>query len=661
MAGRSILLASLLASAAPVWAQAAPAASVDAAPGAAPVDAAPVDAAPDPELLAPLDPLSTFDARPPEPTPAEAATRDPERPTAARYTLSVEGLDIHGLKDRFKDLSVLQDGEGERVTGAQIDARIEADSELAQRLLRAEGYYAARVDAVSEPVAGEDSRVRVVLTATPGTRYRFGRIDVRPAHPRAAAVVDAEFPLAPGDPIVAADVEAAEALVLLRLPQEGFPFAAVGPRDVVLDDAAATGDYSAPVAAGPLASFGRVRLTGRRLPYSERHAANLARFDRGDIYDSRLAEDLRRATVATGLFSGVSVRPVDSGELAPDGTRVVDVEISGERGPQRQLAASAGYGTGDGLRVEGLWRHRNLFPPEGALTARAVAGTREQRLGAEFRRSNAGQRDRSILLLAEAANEVREAYNARTFTLSGRLARESTPIWQKRWTYAAGVELVASDEVDRSRMPRAGETKVPRRTFLTAALPLQIGYDRSDSLLDPTRGFRLLGRVSPEGSLQSGGFTYVRSQLEGSGYLGLGDSFVLAGRLRGGAIFGAPRGRIAPTRRFYAGGGGSVRGFGYQELGDKDADGDPLGGRSVAEASIEARYRFGDFGAVAFVDAGQLYTSTLPTFGDLRYGVGVGARYYTGFGPIRVDLARPLGRRKGEPQVAVYVSIGQAF
>jgi translocation and assembly module TamA len=651
VAGRSILCASLLASAAPVWAQAVPAAPA----------AEPSDPAPDSELLAPLAPLATFDAQPPAPTPAEAAQRDPERPTAVRYALTVEGMDAHGLKGRFNDLSVLKDGEGDRVTGAQIDARIEADSELALRLLRAEGYYAARVDAVSEPVEGEEGRVRVVLTATPGTRYRFDRIDVRPAQPRAAAIVDAEFPLAKGDPIVAADVEAAEALILLRLPQEGFPFAAIGARDIVLDDAAATGDYSAPVATGPLSSFGKVRLTGRRLPYSERHAANLARFDRGDTYDSRLAEDLRRATVATGLFAGVSVRPVDTGEVAADGTRIVDVEVSGERGPQRQLAASAGYATGDGLRVEGLWRHRNLFPPEGALTVRAVAGTREQRLGTEFRKSNAGQRDRSILLLAEAANEVRTAYNARTFTLSGRVARESTPIWQKRWTYAAGLELVASDEIDRSRTPRAGETKVPRRTFLTAALPLQIGYDRSNSLLDPTRGFRLLGRVSPEGSLQSGGFTYVRSQLEGSAYLGLGADFVLAGRLRGGAIFGAARGRIAPTRRFYAGGGGSVRGFGYQELGDKDADGDPLGGRSLAEASVEARYRFGDFGAVAFVDAGQLYTSTLPTFGDMRYGVGVGARYYTGFGPVRLDVARPLQRRAGEPKVAVYVSIGQAF
>ncbi|MCA3254686.1 MAG: BamA/TamA family outer membrane protein [Alphaproteobacteria bacterium] len=649
-----MLLASLLASAAPVWAQATvPAPAPDAETGVL------ADPAPDPELLAPLAPLATFDAQPP--APAEATQRDTERPSAITYALTVEGLDSHGLKDRFKDLSVLKDGEGDRVTGAQIDARIEADTELALRLLRSEGYYAARVDAVSEPVEGAENRVRVVLTATPGTRYRFGRIDIRPAHPRAAAVVDAEFPLSPGDPLVAADVETAEALILLRLPQEGFPFATVGARDVVLDDAAATGDYSAPVATGPLSTFGTVRLSGRRLPFSARHAGNLARFDRGDIYDSRLAEDLRRATVATGLFSGVSVKPVDSGEIAPDGTRVVDVEISGERGPQRQLAASAGYGTGDGLRLEGLWRHRNLFPPEGALTARAVAGTREQRLGTEFRRSNAGQRDRTVLVLAEAANEVRDAYNARTFTLSGRLARESTPIWQKRWTYAAGLEFVASDEVDRSRQLRTGETRIPRRTFLTAAVPLQLGYDRSDSLLDPTRGFRLLGRISPEGTLQSGGFTYVRSQLEGSAYVGLGDSFVLAGRLRGGAIFGAPRGRIAPTRRFYAGGGGSVRGFGYQELGDRDPDGDPLGGRSLAEASVEARYRFGDFGAVAFIDAGQLYTSTLPTFSDMRTGVGIGARYYTGFGPIRVDLARPLARRKGEPQVAVYVSIGQAF
>ena len=104
-----------------------------------------------------------------------------------------------------------------------------------------------------------------------------------------------------------------------------------------------------------------------------------------------------------------------------------------------------------------------------------------------------------------------------------------------------------------------------------------------------------------------------------------------------------------------------MRGYGYQQLGPRDPNNDPLGGRSVVEGAIEARYRFGNYGIVPFFDIGQAYASSLPRFTDLRYGVGIGGRFYTNFGPLRLDVATPLGRRPGEPKVAIYISIGQAF
>ena len=149
--------------------------------------------------------------------------------------------------------------------------------------------------------------------------------------------------------------------------------------------------------------------------------------------------------------------------------------------------------------------------------------------------------------------------------------------------------------------------------------------------------------------------------VDGSVYYPVGESFVIAGRARVGSIFGIPRDELAPSRRFYAGGGGSVRGFGYQELGPRDANNVPLGGRSLAEFAVEGRYRFGNYGVVAFVDAGQVYESQFPGFNELRFGVGVGGRVYTNFGPVRVDVATPIDRREGESQISVYVSIGQAF
>ena len=189
---------------------------------------------------------------------------------------------------------------------------------------------------------------------------------------------------------------------------------------------------------------------------------------------------------------------------------------------------------------------------------------------------------------------------------------------------------------------------------------MQIGFDTSNNLLDPTKGYRINLKLSPETSLGDNTLFYGRAVVEGTAYYPFG-SFVLAGRARLGSIVGADQADIAPSRRFYGGGGGSVRGFGYQQLGPKDPNGDPIGGRSLVEGSVEGRYRFGNYGVVAFLDAGQVYTSSTPGFSDIRMGVGIGARLYTNFGPLRLDVATPLGRRPGESKVSVYVSIGQAF
>ena len=241
--------------------------------------------------------------------------------------------------------------------------------------------------------------------------------------------------------------------------------------------------------------------------------------------------------------------------------------------------------------------------------------------------------------------------------MGGSLSRVATPIWQKRWTYSLGAELLASRE------NQSDVTTATRATYFIASLPLQLGYDRSNSLLDPTRGFRLGARVSPEAQKQSGGGfgTYGRVLLDASGYFPIGDSIVLAARTRVGTIAGIDRDDIAPSRRLYAGGGGSVRGFGYQQLGPKDASGDPIGGRSLTEFALEARYRFGNFGVVPFVDAGQVGEGISPTVSGLRVGAGIGGRYYTNFGPFRIDVATPIARKKGESKLAVYLSIGQAF
>ncbi|MFN3451068.1 MAG: BamA/TamA family outer membrane protein, partial [Sphingorhabdus sp.] len=153
-----------------------------------------------------------------------------------------------------------------------------------------------------------------------------------------------------------------------------------------------------------------------------------------------------------------------------------------------------------------------------------------------------------------------------------------------------------------------------RRIYYVAALPGQLGFDRSNDLLDPTKGYRVNLRLSPEASLGTGKQIYARVILDGSYYYPVKDNIVLAARARVGTISGISRDDLAPSRRFYGGGGGSVRGFGYQRLGPQDPNNDPVGGRSMNEFALEGRYRFGNYGVVGFVDAGQVYESSIPKF-----------------------------------------------
>jgi len=652
--------------------------------GAATADGEPIE---DTALTDPLTPIESFEL--------EAVTFDdddappPADPEEIAYEIELVGLDDADaqvppdFRDRFFDLSSLEAGDGDAANLAQLNARLAEDAELAKRLLAAQGWFGASVrERLVRPDRDrDDGPLTARIEVVPGQRYVFDEIIVEAPPIDPPDLIRDTLDLEIGEPIVATRVQGAEARIAVVLPQEGYPFVEVGERDILLDRDTGGGVYTLPVDPGPRSAFGEITTDGD-LAFDADHIAEIARFERGEPYDSRMLDDLRKALVATGLFDTVAVYPQPTGEDTGEGREYARVVVTQDAGPPRTIAGNAGFGTGRGFSVEGSWTHRNLFPPEGALSARALAGTQEQALGVTFRRSNAGRRDRSFELGADVLRSDFEAFEAFTGRVAAMVRYISTPIWQKRLTYAYGVQFFVSDEQDFD----IARNRRDRRTFMVAGVKGEVGFDTTDSLLNPTEGFRLTALVEPEASLNKGFEPYVRAQIDGSAYFPATESIVLAGRVRLGTIQGLDRFDLAPSRRFYAGGGGSVRGFGFQELGprvlepnpdfpdpeDIEPDTDPedlpdpfrsrpIGGRGLFEAAGEVRYRFGDYGVAAFVDAGQVYEETMPQFDDIRFGVGIGGRYYTNFGPVRVDIAMPIDRRRGESSFAVYVSIGQAF
>lgn len=666
-AARLLCAAALLPSIiAPAIAQTAAAAPQTPSPQSPQPDAAELDPsaplAPLPDLGVDWPDLNSKDTTGPVPTrpdtSAQATASLDEGGGQARYLWAIEGIagvgNAEELFKSFRQKSALEADHKNPANAAQIGRRSRADADLLTQLLRSQGYYDAAVEPRTERV---DGGLRVVLAAEPGLQYRFVTVDLpglTAAGSNAAKLREA-FGVKAGDPVIAADVIAAGTALARALGQNGFAEAKIGEQQIEVNHQTRLASLVLPVDPGPVARFGSIRVSGKP-PFSARHLATIARFKRGDLFKQSKVDDLRRALIATTLVSSADI------QLVPiEGGRVVDLAVKLEPAPSHTIAGELGYGSGQGARIEVSWTDRNFFNPEGALTLRGVAGTREQLAAVQFRRSNFLQRDQILNVLASAGHQKFDAYEARTILLSANIERQSNFIWQKTWAWTYGPELLATDERGVFNLSGVKDT----RTFFIAALPVSLGYDGSNSLLDPTRGFRLSGRLSPEISMHGGRFTYARAQIDASAYHPLLDNLVVAGRIRLGTIFGTSAFNVAPSRRFYSGGGGSVRGYGYQQLGPKDVDGDPIGGRGLAEFGLETRIRLkqfgGNFGIVPFFDGGSLTTKSLPDFSHFRYAAGLGVRYYSSFGPIRIDVGVPLNRQKGDGPVAVTVSLGQAF
>ncbi len=586
------------------------------------------------------------------PNPSDTASN--EDADALRYTIAIIGLEPRlraAIGPRFDALSALRSGVKETANAAQINRRARDDAELLTTILKNSGYYEAVVE--PEVMREEGGKLAVSLRTESGPLYRFADVSVTGLDtnsPKAAELRDA-FGIYTRDAVDVDAVIAGRAALGEKLKRDGAPFASIGEPQIIVDHETQTATLSLDVKSVAEQKVGQFKVIGDRAPFDAKHVARIARFKSGEVYNQAEVDDLKRALIATGLASSVTVSAVPS-----ETPNVADIAVSLEPAPVRTIAGEFGYGTGEGVRAAASWTNRNLIKPEGAVTLRGLLGTREQALGVVLRQGNFGKRDQVLNARIGATRSNFDAFKASTFDIAAGIERQSNILWQKKWTWSAGVELITSDERD---IVGAGTAR--RRTFFVGALPLSLNYDGSNDLLDATRGFRIGLRTSPEISLQNGTFAYARSQFDGSAYVPAGKRITIAGRVRIGTITGAKSSAIAPSRRFYAGGGGSVRGYGFQQIGPRDIANDPDGGRSLAEFALEARVRFGPFGVVPFVDAGNIYGRALPDFSGLRYGAGLGLRYHSNFGPIRIDVGTPINRQKGDGRITVFVSLGQAF
>jgi translocation and assembly module TamA len=593
-----------------------------------------------------------------------------------RTTLAPSGeRDLDSALSAASQLLALQEQAPTTATG--IIARASADQESLARVLHAQGYWggAVRVEIAGQPLGGADlierlaaaqPPVPVTIRVEPRARYQVARVVVRAEGGAAAeaAVQEATrlpFGLAPGDPAVAAAVLAAERTLLDRLLAAGHPLAGVAGRETVVDYDRRTMEVAWTLAPGPPARFAPPAVQGavRVDPaFLSRYAAERLA---GEPYSPRRLERARRDLLALGPFGSVRV---ETGEVLDPSGRLPVTFVVSER-PRRAIGGTVAYETNYGPAVRLYWEHRNLF-----------GGAERLRLEGEVARIGTGGRGGLDQMTYRAFATLRDPgltlFGVRDLTLVGSLGalRERLEAYDRDAVLASALlERRVSEQLTAFAGPtldigQAGPPGGPLRAYQIAGITTGARFDGTDSLLDPARGWRLTGTLTPSYAIREQQ-PFAPLRVTASTYrdlLGEGRG-ILALRGTVGSMLGANRLEIPQHLRFFAGGGGSVRGYDYQSIGPRDpVRNRPLGGGSLLELSAEWRQRIlGDWGAVAFVDAGTLGSGSAPDLSNLRVGVGAGVRYYTPIGPIRADAALPLVRQQGSSGYGIYVGIGQAF
>ncbi len=542
--------------------------------------------------------------------------------------------------------------------------RARSDIARLQTALDSFGYY---LNSVGIRIAGhalDDPELPNILDAAPvkpvavevaidkGPLFHIGKVTIN------GPVPDADRPaldVKSGDPVIADTVLDAREKLLTALEEDGYALATVEAPTAIADNDRHTVDLTYKVETGPRADIGRISFTGLK-DVHEDFVRKALTIKPGERYSPSRIEAARRAVAALGVFSGVTVHAAT--KLDADGRIPLTFDVQ-ER-PRHAVSLTGTYSTDLGISLGATWSHRNLFG-NGELLNLGAAGTGlgtstaglGYNLSAQFLKPQFWRPDQELELDLTGIKQQLDAYDQTAESMAGRLHRKFSSLWSGSAGVTLSLDRVTQENTD--------------RFYRLIALPVTASYDStglSDLLHDPIHGARASLAVTPTQSFGIDDLTFLVLQASGSTYFDLAGEgrSVLALRALAGSIMGASNLELPPDQRLYAGGSATVRGFAYQSIGPQFPDHKPMGAKSVDAATIEFRQRIlEDYGAAAFVDAGQASAGGAPFSGAVRVGAGLGVRYYTPLGAVRADIAVPINRVRGGDSFELYIGLGQAF
>lgn len=508
------------------------------------------------------------------------------------------------------------------------------------RALHARGYYGATVGfaAGKEPLSGR-------YDITYGKQFTISRLRVVPE--KYAKALPARHPVA-GDPLDAEAILALQSALTANIGKDKCYFSLSVANRVTLDRARRTGTVDLVVTTGREGRFGPLRFKGNDTVSTE-YLRRMVPWKEGDCFRRDKVESFKSALMQTQLFSQADVVLPENG---PGRNGNVPATVTVKERAQRTVGAGLTFYSDEGIGGVLKWEHRNFFGAGEKLKAALNLSSLKQSIDTSFEKPYFLGKNQTLTLTATAQRQDTNAYRQVSLDTGAAISRKFGRYFYGSTGINASLQRVNDDTLNTNQ------------TFGLLSAPQTIGYDSRDNTLDPRRGLNASLTAQPFVDLLGEANPFLKTRLAASCYLRLdksGDNLIAA-KAGIGSILGTDLDSVPASERFYAGGGGTVRGYSYQKVGPK-VNGDPSGGLSIATASLELRSKFTEtFGGVAFVDAGSVSDTASLQFNNMAVGAGLGVRYYTSFGPIRFDVARPLTQKADiNRPYQFYLSIGQAF
>ena len=569
-----------------------------------------------------------------------------------RYSLQASGAD-DDLRKALSAASLLLATRGQETEPQELLAAGQADYARLLGVLYANARYGgvitiqfdgrevAAIAPLSPPRGVKDVSIRV----NTGPIYRFSQARVAPVPPRT------ELPegFRPGLPAQTSVIRDAATVAVEAWRAQGHAKAEVSDQRIVARHREDRLSATLTLTPGPKLRFGTISVAGNR-DVRTRRIRTIAGLEEGQEFDPKEIERGVKRLRRTGSFASVNVTEADS--IGPNATLPLAIDVV-EQTPRR-FGFGAEYSTIEGVRLSGFWMHRNfLGGAERFRVDTEIAGLGGETGGVDYsfgvRYERPATPKADIDLFAELGFERLDEPDFISDTTEFTLG----------FTRYATDELVVNFGL--GYLYSDVEDDFGRETFTLLTLPLGATLDRRNDPLNATDGFYIDLEVTPFMGL-SGTSSGGQLKLDARGYQDITDSVTAAARVQLGSLWGPSLTESPPFYRFYSGGGGTVRGQDYQSLG-VEIGGNSTGGRSFLGVSGELRTGVtDDIDVVGFVDWGYIGAEEFPDFsGESHAGAGLGLRYNTGIGPIRLDLATPVSGPGDSNGLFVYIGIGQAF